>query len=226
MGKKSRKVNKNSSHDQPEDHGTFPFQACVDVAKSRGFKRFDKFYLPFAKGTLNFLKAYSLLQKRLDADSTLMLYSTDPATIHFFSHPSTTPEKYADCVDIAKGIMKVNPYYVNVYKTPNMANTSCPSRITHPDPPSVLDGMLKNLGKHDEECVICYEKADERAMCMQCTAAMCMACYRKNNSNSGRCPQCRVQDDNHKNRRRTFVIIHIPTGEIVDVYQSSDDASS
>jgi len=204
---------------QLKNMSSFPINDCIAVAKSRGFTRFKKFSLPFIKGVRKFQDAYNVFQKLLDADPTLMMYSTDPATNHFFAHPSTTNEKFEDCIAIAKGRRDMPPYYVFVYKTPNIKNTCCPIRVNHPDPPSVLDGMLKNLGKHDETCIICYEKIAERAMCMQCTAVMCMPCYRKNNSKIGRCPQCRKEDnkddededEDDKNRYRVFFIVEFTT---------------
>jgi len=180
----------------PEDRGDI--QAFVDVATSLGFSRVTNFSLPFKSSLCQFYRAIDELRKNVDDDdSSVIMHTDDPATVYYLVHPSPTDDRYRAAICIALDPPRLRTFHVFFFSTGLGTYKVAAIRKTAPMATKILRSALRNRGKHDRACVVCYESNKNVSVCLRCTAAMCVDCYHANaRTNDGRCPLCRLgQDD-------------------------------
>jgi len=165
-------------------------EAYENVAKKYGFTSFRKFTIsPDRDHEL----ASDIVIQIAATTPTMMLYTDDiVSTLCLCRAVVDESDKY-DLKRVAQFLSLLPPMYTFVFRTTDRDGVSTGTFTSmlqgEKDGSLKLDNILKNRGRHDTDCAICFEKRGSSWHCDTCTAIVCADCCAKDPSIG--CPVCR-----------------------------------
>jgi len=171
-------------------------QRYKDIARYRGFTRFETIELPFVLERADLFDEAEIEMEEKLKDSSLIMYSDDPATVYYLANKrlaKTNEELYA-LFSVACGISLRPPNNrTNIIFVFGNEQSISYAKVDKNDLDdlAVFDGTLKRRNEHGRDYVVCYEVKTPRWDCRHCTATMCADCAAKVNELDGCCPICR-----------------------------------